>query len=176
MNNSLTPDEYSLSKKGVWWKILISLLVLIAIGYIFSHYPAQYGGGWYQHLKQPFFAPAHWVPFVMWALVYVFMSCSFGIIWHYAVKSHQPRMANLAQKGMVLFAVHLLFNLIFPVILIGFHLPVVAFIDILILIIYVITLIWFFKRINRIAACLLIPYLLWILYAAALNAAIIVLN
>src|SRR5699024_8805546 len=115
-------------------------------------------------------------PFVMWPLVYVLMGCSFGILWHYAVKSRQPQMVKLAQKGIVLFIIHLVFNLVFPVIFIGFHLPVVAFIDILILIAFILTLIWFFKRINRTAAYLLIPYLFWIIYAAALNGAILVLN
>lgn len=168
--------DNSLSKKKAWWKMVTATVILGTLAYIFSRYPSQLGEGWYHQLQQPFFAPPYWLPFVMWSIVYILMGCSIGIIWHYAAKSPSPKTVNRAKKGIVLFGIHLLFNLIFPVILIGFHLPIIAFLDILLLIIFIIVLIWHFNPINRSAAYLLLPYLIWIIYASALNLAIIILN
>lgn len=176
MKDHIKIQEENLSKKNAWWKMLISIFVLGGVSYLCSRYPSQHGGEWYHQLKQPFFAPPYWLPFVMWSLVYILIGCSVGIIWHYAVKSRQSQLVKLAKKGIVLFIIHLIFNLIFPILLIGFHWPIVALIDILILIVFILILIKHFKRINLTAAYLLTPYLIWIIYATALDAAIIILN
>lgn len=162
--------------KGVWWKMVVSIFILGVVGFLFSRYPAQHGGGWYHQLRQPAFAPPYWLPFVMWTLVYILMGCSIGMVWHYALKSSNSRAIKISRQGIILFIIHLVFNLSFPIILIGFHLPVISLIDIIVLVLFILILIRIFYRINRVASFLLIPYLLWIIYAAMLNVAILVLN
>ena len=164
------------SKKEVYGKIIISVVVLGVVAAFCSRYPAQTGSGWYHQLRQPSFAPPYWLPFVMWTVVYILMGWSFGLIWHIARKSSQPGVRQKARKGILLFVVHLVFNLIFPVLLIGMQRPRVALADMTILIVLIVILIPRFYPLSRTASCLLIPYLLWILYAAALNVSIVVLN
>jgi len=164
------------NRKEVLGKIILSVLILGTVAALCSRFPAQFGSGWYHQLRQPPFAPPYWLPFVMWTLVYILMGWSFGLIWHVAGKSKDPMVRKKARTGIFLFGVHLLFNLIFPIILIGLQRPRIAFVDMLILIVLIGILIRYFYPLNRTAAYLLIPYLLWILYAAALNLSIIILN
>lgn len=172
---AVQPDNSS-PKNGVWWKMIVSIFILGAVGFLFSKYPAEQGGGWYHQLRQPPFAPPYWLPFVMWTLVYILMGCSVGMIWHHAAKNPDSRIIKLAKAGIALFIIHLIFNLLYPLILIGYHLPLVSLIDILLLIVFIIVLILRFYRISQIASFLLIPYLFWIIYATLLNISIIVLN
>src|SRR5699024_3675399 len=164
------------SRKDIWWKMIVSIAILGLLGFIFSRYPAENGDGWYHQLELPYFAPPYWLPFVMWTLVYILMGCSVGIIWQYAAKSENTQLKSRAKKGLLFFGIHLLFNLFFPIILIGFHKPIIGLIDIVILLVFIVFLIRFFRPINRVASNLLIPYFLWILYATMLTVAIIVLN
>lgn len=176
METQVAYDKEPVSKRGVWWRMIASIIILGGAGFLFSRYPAQHGEGWYHQLRQPVFAPPYWLPFVMWSLVYILMGCSVGIVWHRAVKSSSPQTVKLAKQGIILFIIHLGFNLIFPIILIGFRLPLISLIDILILIIFILLLIRKFYPVSRTASFLLIPYLLWIIYATMLNVALLVLN
>src|SRR5699024_10398093 len=133
MSFSTASKKQSYSTKGLWWKIVLSIVVLSSIAAVCSRFPAEHGSGWYHQLEQPFFAPAYWMPFVMWTLVYILMGAAVGLLWQQHVKSKDQAVAKRAKKGLQLFGVHLIFNLICPIILIGFRMPVVAFIDMLIL-------------------------------------------
>lgn len=164
------------SRKKVWTKIILAIFTLGLLAAIFSRYPAQSGSGWYHQLRQPVFAPPYWLPFIMWTIVYILMGSSLALIWHVAKEGVNFDIRKKAKIGIGLFAAHLLFNLIFPILLIGLQRPRVALIDMIILIIFIGILIWYYYPINRIASFLLIPYLIWIFYAAALNISIIVLN
>ncbi len=169
-------QRQQVSKQGLWWKILISIVVLTTVAVVCSRFPAEYGSGWYHQLKQPFFAPAYWMPFVLWTVVYILMGWTVGLLWQQNLKTTNPIDAIRAKNGLKLFGVHLIFNLSCPIILIGFQMPVLAFIDMLILLALIGVMIYRFSRFNRLASRLMIPYLIWIVYAAALNLAIIVLN
>ena len=58
----------------------------------------------------------------------------------------------------------------------GFHQPLLALIDILMLVAVVAASLGWFRQVRPLAAWLFVPYLMWILFATALNAAIVVLN
>lgn len=164
------------SRKEIRRKIISAIIILGLLAAIFSRFPAQSGSGWYHQLRQPFFAPPYWLPFVMWTLVYILMGSSLGLIWHIAQKSTNAIIRKKAKTGIGLFVIHLLFNLMFPILLIGLQRPRIALADMIILILLIGAMIRYFYSINRTASHLLIPYLIWILYAAALNISIIILN
>lgn len=173
------PTDYSpapLPKQGLWWRIIVSIAGLAVLAAIFSMYPTEHGNTWYHQLNQPFFAPAYWMPFVAWPLVYILMGSALGIMWQRHAKSPDPMERMYAKNGIVLFGIHLIFNLIFPFLLIGLQMPILSLVDICVLICFIFILVRFFKHVDHTASRLLIPYLLWIIYAASLNAAILVLN
>ena len=169
-------DKIVTSKNDVWKKIIITILLIAAVGSALSRFPSNDGIGWYHSLKQPFFAPAYWMPFVIWPIVYILMGSAAGIIWHIHSKTHNAIVKKKAKISLWIFAVHLVFNLLCPILLISLEAPKIALIDILILNIFIAILIFQFKKINQTASRLLIPYFIWIIYATALNIAIVALN
>ena len=66
----------------------------------------------------------------------------------------------------VIFRLQLTLNLAWTPLFFGLHLPGVAFGEILVLLTAIIATFFVFLRINRIAALLLVPYLLWVIFAA----------
>lgn len=176
MQSSVQVSGKDFSKGKLWLRILISIGFLGGLAWLVSLFPAETGSSWYHDLKQPAFAPPYWLPFVMWTLVYVLLGTALGILWNQAETAKDQNLILKTVKGIFFFGIHLLFNLIFPIILIGLEMPVLSLIDILILIALIVALIFYLHPVNKTASLLLVPYLIWIIYAASLNVAILVLN
>lgn len=170
------PHNTSAFKKGLWWKIVISAVILTTLGLFFGRYCVAQNLDWYTNLRMPFFAPAAWLPKVLWIVVYILMGGSLGIIWHINAVKQYPIIKKFSKVSIIIFLIHLVFNYAYPTLLFGMGKPVLALINILILIAFVIVLIRRFFRLDRVAAFLLTPYLIWLVYATALNIAVIVLN
>ena len=79
-------------------------------------------------------------------------------------------------KILKIYFYHLFFNSIWSVIFFGFHLPFLALIDLLIIILFVIYLAKAYKDLDASSFYLTIPYIIWILYAFVLNLSIVILN
>lgn len=77
---------------------------------------------------------------------------------------------------MLLFVVQLVFNFLWSIIFFGFRNPLIAFIDIILLWIMILLTIIKFHKLSKQAAYLLIPYVLWVSFAALLNISIVLLN
>src|SRR5690625_5237940 len=87
------------SRKEIRRKIISAIIIIGLLAAIFSRFPAQSGSGWYHQLRQPFFAPPYWLPFVMWTLVYILMGSSLGLIWHIAQKSTNAIIRKKAKRS-----------------------------------------------------------------------------
>jgi tryptophan-rich sensory protein len=97
------------------------------------------------------------------------MGIAVSIIW-------LSEKTALRKKALKVFFVQLVLNTLWSIIFFGMKNPFLAFMEIVILwsaILYTIVL---FRRIDRKAACLLIPYILWVSFALVLNLAIAILN
>lgn len=170
------PHNTSSFKKGLWWKVLTSVVILAALGFCIGKCSVDQNMSWYGHLNIPFYAPAPWLSKIMWAISYVLIGGSFGIIWHIRTVKRYPIIKKFAKGSMIIFGIHLLFNYLHPVFLLKLEMPVVALIDILILVGFILGLIKRFFRLDRIASFLLVPYFLWVIYNLAVNIAIVVIN
>jgi len=92
------------------------------------------------------------------------------MVWTKDLKKKQVKIA------LSFFLAQLVSNFFWSILFFGLHSPILGLIDILILwILIVITIINFYK-ISKTAAYLLIPYLLWVSFAAILNLSIVLLN
>lgn len=114
---------------------------------------------WYKALKKPSITPPSWVFAPIWAILYALMGISAAMIT--ANKNYI--------KSMSFFSVQLMFNFLWSIIFFGLHLPLIAFIDILLLLTSIILTFRNFLRISKPAAVLLIPYILWVSFATVLN-------
>ncbi len=122
--------------------------------------------GWYRTLAKPVFTPPNWVFPVAWTLLFTMMGVAFWRVLRRASDTPWRRTA------VVLFVAQLAFNAAWSGAFFGEHSPLFG--------LYVIAPLWFlilgtllvFNAMDRLAALLLVPYLAWVSFAAALNAVI----
>lgn len=125
--------------------------------------------GWYRTLTKPSFTPPDWTFSVVWIALFVLMGVSAWLVW---------RRAGLACGAVPLtcFAVQLALNLVWSILFFGLRLPGWALVEIVALWAAVVMTAIAFYRVSRPAGLLLVPYVLWLSFAIALNASIWRLN
>lgn len=170
------PHNTSYFKQGLWWKIAISSLVCLGLGFLSGYSTMSEIQGWYASLEKPAFTPPNWLFGPAWTVLYILIGGSFGLIWQVAAKGRYPIIIKFAKRGLIIFAIHFFLNLIWTPLFFGLHKPGWALVVIVLMIGFIIALIRHFFRLDRVAAFLLIPYLLWVVYATMLNIGILILN
>lgn len=151
-------------------KLLVSILVCQIAGFIGSYFTAPAISGWYAELNKPFFTPPDWLFAPAWITLYFLMGVSLYIVWNKGLESRQSKIA------VIIFAIQLVLNTLWSLIFFGLQAPLFAFIWIILLLVAIFATIFYFYRISRPAAYLLVPYILWVSFAAVLNFAIYYLN
>jgi len=139
--------------------IIIWVGVCLAVGFIAGRFSP---GTWYQNLIKPSWTPPGGVFPVVWTILYVMMGMSGWIIW---------REIGLAAAviPIIFFALQLALNALWPYIFFFLHRPGLAFAEIIVLwAVVLVTLILFWMK-RPLAGALLLPYLVWLTFAAALN-------
>lgn len=124
----------------------------------------------YQMLSQPPLSPPGWVFPVVWTFLYALMGISAYLVYQSPVQEWYKRSA------LQFYGVQLLFNFLWSIIFFRFGLYGLSVAVIFLLIILVVITMVKFCSINRIAAGILLPYLLWLLFAVYLNIGVAVLN
>lgn len=124
---------------------------------------------WYQTLIKPDVQPPGWVFGVVWPTLYFLMGLAFAMILH-------ARGARDRTIAIVLFVSQFLINLTWSPVFFGQHKVSTAFFIILAMIGTAIATTFVFGRIRKAAAWLMVPYLVWISFAAILNFQIDKLN
>lgn len=125
--------------------------------------------GWYQTLIKPDIQPPGWVFGVVWPTLYFLMGLAFAMILH-------ARGARYRGLAIGLFAAQFLTNLTWSPIFFGQHKVSTAFFIILTMLAVAIATTIAFGQVRKAAAWLMVPYLVWISFAAILNFQIDKLN
>ncbi len=124
---------------------------------------------WYETLNKPAFTPPASVFAPAWAILYIFIFISFVIFL--VTKTNEDKT-----QGIALFLAQLIFNMLWsPVFFYWKNMSLSLVIIVLLLSFLLATIISFFK-ISKIAALLLIPYFLWVCFAAYLNYGFMIMN
>lgn len=121
---------------------------------------------WYESLAKPPWTPPGWVFGPVWVVLYPLMAIAGWTIW----REGRSRVAVL------LFLLQLALNAAWPWLFFGLRRLDWAFVDIVALVVAIVVTIVAFYRLRRRAAFLLVPYLAWVVFAAALNFAVWRLN
>lgn len=157
-------------KKGLFIKIIICLAVTFSSPVIASFVMEPGSSDWYANLNKPFFNPPGWVFGPVWTVLYILMAVSAGLVWQKGLGGPKVRLA------MGLYLVQLILNAFWTPIFFGLEMPLLAFIDILLLLAGIILAILAFFRVSRYGALLMLPYLVWTAFAAVLNFSLWYLN
>lgn len=148
---------------------ILFVVLCLSVGAIGGLVTAESVGSWYPTLQRPSFNPPDWIFGPVWTLLYTVMGYSVWRVWS-SFKAPKRRCA------LILFGIQLFFNLGWSVIFFGLQEIAFAFIHIIALDLLVGVTIFFFWRIDRLAGLVLVPYLVWLLFATVLNAMIWHLN
>jgi tryptophan-rich sensory protein len=125
---------------------------------------------WYQTLKKPSFSPPDWLFGPAWTVLYLLMGIALFLIWNRGLGHGAVRLA------VIVFAVQLVLNVLWSIVFFGLKLPLAGLIEIVLLWIAILLTIIYSMAVSRPAGILLVPYILWVSFATALNAAIVFLN
>ncbi|OGC42903.1 TspO protein [candidate division WOR-3 bacterium RBG_13_43_14] len=150
-------------------KLIISLLVCLGSGFIGSIFTTPRISTWYTTLQKPAFNPPNWLFGPVWTMLFILMGIALFIIWN---KDNVPG----ARAAIFIFAVQLIFNILWSIVFFGLKSPIGGIFMIIILWILIVITIFFFYRQSLVAGVLLVPYLLWVSFASVLNIAIYLLN
>ena len=126
-------------------------------------------GEWYAALKKPAWNPPAWVFGPVWTALYTMMAMAAWLVWRRGGFAKQSR-------PLALFLVQLALNAGWTPLFFGLHLPGLALAEIVVLWLTIGAVLAAFRRVSRAAAWLLVPYLLWVGFATALNFALWRLN
>lgn len=125
---------------------------------------------WFAALNKPFFSPPNWVFAPVWTILYLMMGVSVYLIWQKGLKKKENKQA------VNFFLIQLGLNFLWSILFFGLRSPFLGLICITALWGFIIATIKKFSKISKAASNLLIPYLIWVSFAAILNLFIFVLN
>lgn len=151
-------------------KIVLVTVVCVSIGYLSGMVTRDSIHTWYPTLIKPFFNPPNWIFAPVWTLLYIMMGIAAGLVW---TSNHE---FGAVKKALGFFAIQFGLNALWSYLFFGLHNPLLALVEILLLLLMIFETYNQFKKINRIAGFLLIPYLAWVSFATILNASIWWLN
>jgi tryptophan-rich sensory protein len=149
-------------------KIIIMVVVAELAGIVGSVFTFPAIGSWYASLVKPWFTPPSWVFGPVWTILYALMGIAAGLVWH-AKKTP-------AHPALKIYFVQLGLNVIWSLLFFGLRSPLLALVEIVILWFAIALTIRAFYPISKNAAMLLVPYILWVTVATALNAGVWLLN
>lgn len=151
-----TPGATDWLALGGW---IVLSLAAGGLGAVASANASEY----YATLVQPSWAPPSSVFGPVWTTLYILMGIAAWLVWR-SPSDHPDR-----RRGIVLFVVQLVFNALWTWLFFAWHRGALAFAEILLLWVLIALTIHAFARVRALAAWLLVPYLAWVTFAAALT-------
>ncbi|MFL9845379.1 TspO/MBR family protein [Flavobacterium rhizosphaerae] len=152
-------------------RIAVMVATTVALGYLSGLITQTSVNTWYPTLVKPSFTPPNAVFPIAWGILYFLMGISAGLVWN-RIDFQETEV----KKGLQFFGIQFILNVLWSYLFFGLKNPLLALIEIVLLWLMIYETWYIFRKISKIAAWLLVPYLLWVTYAAALNAAIWYLN
>ncbi|MEX2524495.1 MAG: TspO/MBR family protein [Gammaproteobacteria bacterium] len=126
-------------------------------------------GDFYIQLARPVWAPPGWLFAPAWTTLYILMAVSAWLVW----RKHGFQNARTA---LIFFMIQLAVNALWTWLFFVWRMGGVAFAEILLLWVLIAVTMAAFRRLHTPAAILLLPYLAWVTYAAALTFSVWILN
>ncbi|MGB8475729.1 MAG: TspO/MBR family protein [Candidatus Acidiferrum sp.] len=148
-------------------RLTVCITVCLGAGWLGSLLTRPALKAWYEELSKPHWTPPNWLFAPVWTALYVAMAVATWLVW---------RRSSLTSVPMRLFLLQLLLNVAWSAVFFRFRSPGWAFLEIAILWCAILLTAIAFRRTAPLAGWLMVPYLMWVSYAGALNFAIWRLN
>ena len=157
-----TTNRWALIGLGLW---LFTCFIAAALGAAASAQASVL----YDQLLSPGWAPPAWLFAPVWTVLYTMMAFAAWMVW---------RVGGLAQHRslLILFVAQLMLNSLWSWLFFGWQRGELAFANIIALWLMIVVILEGFRRVRPLAAALMVPYLLWVSFAAVLNFTVWQLN
>lgn len=150
-------------------KLSISCAISLGIGAL-SSFISMFGRDNFENAIKPPLNPPTWLFPIVWTILFLLMGISAYLVY----KSDSDDEAKT--RALTAYGVQLLINFFWPIIFFNLSAYLFASIWIIVLLISIIIMIKLFYDIDKCAAYLQIPYLIWVCFATYLTIAITILN
>ena len=153
--------------KNKFLSLILFLIITFSASFIGGLVSITFKEPWYSGLIKSSYNPPDWIFAPVWTILYLMMTMAIWFFWH-----NKKRDINT----VYIYFIHIVFNTTWSIVFFGLHQIFLAFIVLIVLICLIIVLIIRFKRVTFVSYYLMIPYLLWCLYALFLNYNLLILN
>lgn len=150
--------------------LVFAVGICLLAGFVGSIFNRESLDVWYDTLNKPSFNPPDWVFGPVWTLLYILMGISLYLVYANLKDQKKGKWAYSA------FGMQLFLNMLWSMLFFGLRSPLLGFVEIILLWASIALTICLFCRISKAAAWLLLPYILWVSFAAILNISIVMLN
>jgi benzodiazapine receptor len=153
---------------GRWLEIIVAAVcvtVVAATGALMTEI-----GQWYESLRYPSWRPPNWLFGPAWTVIFILIAVSGVLAWERApsVSARAWLCALLAVNGVL--------NVLWSLLFFKLHRPDRALIEVVALWLSILALVVFIGAYSFTAAAFMVPYLIWVAFAAFLNLKVVQLN
>ncbi len=153
--------------KNKFLSFVIFFVITYSASFIGGFVTLSFKEPWYSELIKSNYNPPDWVFAPVWTILYLMMTLAIWFFWH---------SKNRDIKTIYVYLIHIALNTTWSIVFFGLHQILLALLVLLLLIFFIIYLILRYKRVNLVSYYLMIPYLLWTIYALFLNFNLLILN
>ena len=152
-------------------RIFLVVVTCLVVGYLSGTVTSESITTWYPKLRKPIFNPPNWIFAPVWTILYIMMGVAGGLIWN-NIENDKERV----KKAFAFCIIQLALNALWSYLFFGLQNPLLALLEIIVLWLLIFETYIQFKKIDKMAGLMLIPYLAWVTFASVLNASIWWLN
>ncbi|QAA33925.1 TspO/MBR family protein [Clostridium manihotivorum] len=149
--------------------LIISILIALGGGMVIGIITAS-SDKQYLNLSKPILSPPSWIFPIVWIILYLLMA-----IAAYRVYQLEKQGINI-NNALLFYSIQLVLNFLWPLIFFKLRLYGLAFIELVVLFIFIIITFIKFLKVDRVSGILIAPYILWVTYAGVLNFFIWMMN
>lgn len=150
-------------------RVAVLILLALVVGGSSGYITAEAITGWYAGLNKPWFNPPNWLFGPVWTVLYVLMGVAGGLVWSTAPGPQRT-------QALALWVLQLALNALWSIVFFGLKAPGLALAEMALLWLTIVWCIRSFHRLHPTSSYLMVPYVLWVSFAAVLNGAIVWLN
>jgi translocator protein len=153
----------AVSQHSVLKTALISVPAIVLVGMLMGFLSnSGFSNEWYAALNKPPFQPPAWMFGVVWTILYALLGVALALVLN--VPASKER-----RDALWLFGGQLVLNYAWSPVFFGWRMIDVALVVIVAMLLMSLAAARYFRRISKLAGLLMLPYLLWLCLATALN-------
>ncbi len=151
-----------MSRKKQITGLVLSMVVAFSVARLGAIFTNVSLGQWYESLIKPTWTPSGRTIGLIWTILYISMAIAVWVVW----LNGGP---DMRRSPLTLYGLQLFLNLAWTFIFFGLRSPEIAFIEIIVLWITICATLVSFCKVSIFAGALMVPYLMWVSFAVAIN-------